>query len=79
MAWALMKAAIRSFSSSIRLKPPWLPGTMVTSACGMRLPRARASAGVSRALRAPVISRTGTLIARSSSSVRMAGNFGSIR
>jgi hypothetical protein len=42
MAWALMKAAIRSFSSSIRLKPPWLPGTMVTSACGMRLPRARA-------------------------------------
>jgi len=74
-----MKAAIRSFSSSIRLKPPWLPGTMATSACGMRLPRARASAGVSKALRAPVISRTGTPIARSSSSVRMAGNFGSIR
>jgi AcrR family transcriptional regulator len=54
-----MKAVIRSFSSSIRLKPPWLPGTMATSACGTRLPRARASAGVSRALRAPVISRTG--------------------
>jgi hypothetical protein len=45
----------------------------------MRLPRARASAGVSRALRAPVISKAGTSIARSSSSVRMAGNFGSIR
>ena len=54
-----------------RLKPPWLPGTMATSACGMRLPRAWASAGVSMALRAPVISRTGTSIARSSSSVRM--------
>jgi hypothetical protein len=26
-----MKAAIRSFSSSIRLKPPWLPETMATS------------------------------------------------
>jgi len=72
-----MKAAIRSFSSSIRLKPPWLPGTMATSACGMTLPRARACAGVMRALRAPVISRAGTSIARSSSSVRMAGNLGS--
>jgi hypothetical protein len=72
-----MKAAIRSFSSSIRLKPPWLPGTMATSACGMWLPRARACAGVMRALRAPVISRAGTSIARSSSSVRMAGNLGS--
>ena len=39
-AWASMKAAIWSFSSSIRLKPPWLPGTMATSACGMRVPRA---------------------------------------
>jgi glutamate:GABA antiporter len=77
VAWALMKAAIRSFSSSIRLKPPWLPGTMATSACGMRLPRARASAGVSMALRAPATSRTGTSIARSSSSVRTPGNFGS--
>ena len=42
---------------------PWLPGTTATSACCMRRPRARASAGVSRALRAPVISRTGTVIA----------------
>jgi len=74
-----MKAAIRLLSSSIRLKPPWLPDTMATSACGIRLPRVRASVGVSIALRAPVISRTGTSIARSSSSVRMAGNFGSIR
>jgi hypothetical protein len=74
-----MNAAIRSFSSPIRSKPPWLPGTMATSACGMRLPRARASAGVSMALRAPVISSAGTVIERSSSSVRTPGNFGSIR
>ncbi len=46
VAWAAMKAAIRSFSSVIRLKPPWLPGTMATSACGMRLARSRAWAGV---------------------------------
>ena len=32
-----MKAAIRSFKSSIRLKPPWLPGTMATSACLMAM------------------------------------------
>jgi len=74
-----MKAAIRSFSPSIRSEPPWLPGTMATSAYGMRLPRARACTWVSIALRAPVISRTGTSIARSSSSVRMSGYFGSIR
>ena len=49
---------------------------MATSACGMRLPRAWASTGVSRALRAPVTSRTGTSIARSSSSVRDAGELG---
>jgi hypothetical protein len=72
-----MKAAIFWFSSVMRLKPPWLPGTTATSACRMRLPRARASCGVSMALRAPVISRTGTVIARSSSSVRTPGNFGS--
>jgi hypothetical protein len=38
----------------------------------MRPPLARASAGESRALRAPVTSRVGTPIARSSSSVRTA-------
>ena len=70
---------MRAFSSSMRWKPPWLPGTMASSAWGMRLARARASAGVSMALRVPVISRAGTSIVRSSSSVRMPGNFGSIR
>ncbi len=40
-----------------------------------KAPRARVSAEVSMALRAPVISRTGTVIARSSSSVRTPGNF----
>jgi hypothetical protein len=44
VAWALMKAAIRSFGSLIRLKPPWLPGTMATCACG----EAAAGAGLLR-------------------------------
>ena len=39
-----MKAAIRSFGSLIRLKPPWLPGTMATCACG----EAAAGAGLLR-------------------------------
>jgi hypothetical protein len=42
---ALTKAAIRSFSLSMRLKPPWLLGTMATSACGMMLARSQARAG----------------------------------
>jgi hypothetical protein len=74
-----MKAAIWPFRASMRLKPPWLPGTTATCAFGMWLARSRACAGVMRALRAPVISRTGTVIAPSSSSVRTLGNFGSAR
>jgi hypothetical protein len=79
LTWALIKAAILSFSASIRLKPPWLPETMATSARGMRLARSRAWAGVTRALRAPVTRRTGTVIVPSSSSVRTTGFFGSER
>jgi len=74
-----MKAAILSFSASIRSKLPWLPGTTATSAYGMWLARSRACSGVMRALRAPVIRRVGTRIWPSWSSVRTSGNFGSIR
>jgi hypothetical protein len=51
---------MRSFSSLIRLKPPWLPGTIATSAFGIWPALSRACVGVMRALRAPVIWRTGT-------------------